>query len=201
MSKSEKSSFSMSWKIPLCCITLSITRREAIKCSVLRIKPDSWTTFEHFSVPFLLFRFFYRISLGSSNTLLRGILHMGMGQSPTNNPHVLYELCFITRRLFPHSNLQHRRVPANSHKPWSSLHSLGLASKAAPSISDHQGLQQDGKQQLPFCQKVSQGWPGSRQDRPGAARSNWPVLSRGMVCGKLGRRSWPLLDKRRRFSV
>lgn len=166
----------------------------AIECSFLQSAVNDFSS--------LTCSFFYRISLGSSNSLLRGILHMGMGQSPTNHPHVLHELRLITRRLLPHSNLQHRGIPANRHKSRSSLHRLGFPSEAAPSISYHEGLQQDGKQQLPLCQKVPQGRPDPRQDRPRATRPpNRPVLSRGVVRGKLGRRGRPLLDKGRRLGV
>lgn len=58
----------------------------------------------------LLYLYFSRFPVGRVKSILPRILHLWVGQSPTNSSNVLQQRRFIPRSLFPHRHLQFSRV-------------------------------------------------------------------------------------------
>lgn len=108
--------------------------------------------------------------MGGSDSRIRGVLRVGMGQPAKNSPHVLHQLRLIPRRLLPDGDLQRTRVLGHRRQPRPALHLVGRAPEAAPSHPLHGRLAQNDRQQCPLRPQVQTGRPGAGPDRRGASR-------------------------------
>ena len=74
--------------------------------------------------------------MGGAHETIFGILHMGMGQSPSDSPHVLHQFLIFTRGLLPHNHLQSQGLPKHYCEPRFALYEVGQSAKPTPHESN-----------------------------------------------------------------
>lgn len=70
--------------------------------------------------------------MGGSRKTIFGILHMGMGQSPSHSPDVLHQFLIFSRGLLPHHHVQPQGLPKHYCEPRFALYEVGQSSEPTP---------------------------------------------------------------------